>query len=281
MNHSVPETPIAAGKHSATWPWWRGGFEFVSSSCLGLHHDENEDHARIGNRPVPWLIVADGVGGGALGAVASRLLVERFEAYAAKGKVTPETFSSWLSETDQIIAAELAERGQGAGASTFAAAVAETRSGTAWTILWVGDCRAYLYRGGDHLEQLTTDQTYAAMGETPPSHAGTDDPARMVGCGAIAHHGWRQATMRPGDTLFLCSDGVHRFVDANRMASALHATGGLNQVCRNILAEVSAALGYDDATIVAIRSHRWFGASGWYWFWLAVGIASFGALGLA
>jgi protein phosphatase len=281
VSNDVPKTPSISRMKISAWPWWRGGFEFATASRIGLHHDENEDSARNGNRQIRWLIVADGVGGGALGAVASRLLVERFESYATNRRVTPETFTAWLSQTDQVITAEIAERVQGAGAATFAAAVAKSWSGNVWTILWVGDCRAYLYRGGDQFEQLTTDQTYGAMGETPPSHAGTDDPARMVGCGAIAHPGWGQATMRRGDTLFVCSDGVHRFVDADRMVSVLHGTSTLNQVCRKILAEVSAARGYDDATIAAVRRHRWFGASGWYWFWLAVGIASFGALGFA
>lgn len=278
-NNSVPETPVVGRKRKSGWPWWRGGFEFVTVSCVGLRHDENEDSARAGNRLAPWLIVADGVGGGALGAVASNLLVERFESYATNRKVSRESFSAWLLETDQAIAAELAERGRGAGAATFAAAVAESASGNQWAIPWVGDCRAYHYRGGDQLEQLTIDQTYGAMGETPPSHAGIDDPARMVGCGAISHHGWGQATMRPGDTLFMCSDGVHRFVNADRIASVLRRTSNLNQACQNVLAEVAAAQGYDDATITAVRRHRWFGASGWYWFWLAVGVASFGTLG--
>lgn len=279
--HQVPDTPIATGRGSTAWPWWQGGLEYAMGSRIGLQRDENEDNARTGSHPAPWLIVADGVGGGALGAVASRLLVERFEAYATNCKFTPKSFSVWLRETDCAIAAALAERGKGVGAATFAAAVAESGSGNRWAISWVGDCRAYLHRGRDQIEQLTADQTYGAMGETPPPHAGIDDPARMVGCGAISSQGWRQATMRPGDTLFVCSDGVHRFVDANRMVSALHGPSNLGQVCRSILAEVAAAQGHDDATIVAVRRHRWFGAAGWYWFCLAVGVASYGTLRFA
>ena len=65
------------------------------------------------------------------------------------------------------------------------------------------------------IELLTRDDTFGHLDELPPRGGSPDDPARMVGNGAtsganVALHG-----LACGDLLALCSDGVHKYVDAD------------------------------------------------------------------
>ena len=57
-----------------------------------------------------------------------------------------------------------------------------------WLIAWVGDCRIYRVRTAhdEPAELLTRDDTYGHLGEDPPPGGSPDDPARMVGNGAVA-----------------------------------------------------------------------------------------------
>jgi protein phosphatase len=239
---------------------------------------ESEDFSSCGNPRARWVIVADGVGSAGLGAVASRMVVDEFDWYAMSDAIKRENFSIWLRRTDSMINEALAEQTKAAGTATFAAALANSRFGKVWTILWVGDCRAYVHPDGKSIEQLTRDQTYAAIGEKPPPHAWPNDPAFMVGCDASSHYGSAQATIRLGDTLLVCTDGVHRFVETERMASILQGSRDLRQACREIIREAASARDYDDATIAAVRWHRWFGAAGQYWLCLTVGVIFLGVM---
>jgi serine/threonine protein phosphatase PrpC len=83
-----------------------------------------------------------------------------------------------------------------------------------WLVAWVGDCRAYrLTKGGEsHIELLTRDDTFSHLNETPPRGGSLDDPARMVGNGAVADANVGTHSLSNGDLLMLCSDGVHKFV---------------------------------------------------------------------
>ena len=59
--------------------------------------------------------------------------------------------------------------------------------GTAY-LLNVGDCRIYQLqprKPGHVIRQLTVDQTYASLAQQPPPNGRPEDPARMVGAGAV------------------------------------------------------------------------------------------------
>jgi hypothetical protein len=78
-----------------------------------------------------------------------------------------------------------------------------------WLIAWVGDCRIYRLRAthDEPAELLTRDDTYRHLGEAPPPGGSPDDPARMVGNGAIADPNVASVQLGDGEMLVLCSDG--------------------------------------------------------------------------
>ena len=76
-------------------------------------------------------------------------------------------------------------------------------------------------RGETRFELLTRDDTFRQLDEAPPDGGSPDDPARMVGNGATT--GANVARARPrlaASCSLLCSDGVHKHLDADRLAPA-------------------------------------------------------------
>jgi serine/threonine protein phosphatase PrpC len=258
-------TPAAVADAGDVRPAWRGGFEVGAASRWGSYHPENEDSYLMPEDMRSPFAVADGVGGGAQGKVASRVLTERIRLLTPALMADPAQLRHWLLAADDAIAAEIARGADRAGASTFVAAV-PSWGGRRWAFTWAGDCRAYRLTAGNDLQCLTRDDTYRNLAESPPAGAGPDDPARMVGNGAVDQANLGATALAEGEILFLCSDGVHRFVPGDQLVSILRAGGSLEQCCRRLAAAAHRNGGNDDATVVAVERHRWFGVShapGW------------------
>ena len=79
-----------------------------------------------------------------------------------------------------------------------------------WLIAWVGDCRIYRVRAAhdEPAELLTRDDTYGHLGEEPPPGGSPDDPARMVGNGAVdaSERGERRARATARCSCFAATD---------------------------------------------------------------------------
>lgn len=256
-------TPIIAPKEPQV-SWWRGGVEIGAASARGSYHPENEDsYLTPSNNTVGTLAVADGVGGGAHGKIASSCLIRCIE------KLTPallrkdSRLEQWLHEADDSVAREIAEYTERPGASTFVAAI-PGKLGNRWQVTWAGDCRAYLL-SSDELVQLTIDDTYEHLGEPPPEGVATDDPARMVGSGAVSKANHATTQLGAGNILLLCSDGIHKYLSPEEISKGLQWPESLNERCRKLVNQAHINGGTDDATIVAIERRRWFGIAGWVW----------------
>ncbi|MDG4550193.1 MAG: protein phosphatase 2C domain-containing protein [Candidatus Contendobacter sp.] len=274
----TPITPIMVRAAERPRPWWRGGVEFGAASLPGSYHEENED-SFIPALPAPSrLAVADGVGGGARGRVASQALIERIRQLTPAILARPARLRQWLFDADDAVAAEIARYTDRAGASTFVAALPQW-GWRRWRITWVGDCRAYRLRGRGEPQPLTRDDTYGHLGETPPPNAGADDPARMVGNGAVEETNRVVAALRCGEILLLCSDGVHKEVPAGEMAEILRGAESLNARCRKLAAAAHTNGGTDDATVVAVQRHRWFGLGDAVWALVIVALFAGAGLG--
>ncbi len=253
-------TPAALADGGAARPAWRGGLEYGAASRWGSYHPENEDSYLLPEGARSPIAVADGVGGGARGKVASRVMTERIRLLTPALLADPAQLREWLLASDDKVAAEIARGADRAGASTFVAAV-PSWGGRRWAYTWAGDCRAYRLTAGNDLQCLTRDDTYGNLAETPPEGAGPDDPARMVGNGAVDRANLGETGLAEGEILFLCSDGVHRHVPAAQVVSILRAAGSLELCCRRLAAAAHLNGGNDDATVVAVERRRWFGIS--------------------
>jgi protein phosphatase len=124
-----------------------------------------------------------------------------------------------------------------------------------WLIAWVGDCRIYRLRATHDgpAELLTRDDTYRHLGERPPPGGSPDDPARMVGNGAIADPNVAGVELGDGEMLVLCSDGLHKHVEPQEINRQLRADGSLVRCCTRLIELARAHGTHDDATVLVIH----------------------------
>ena len=222
-----------------------------------------------GERLATFLLVADGVGGGAEGGEASELAVasitryvtSTLRSYHAAGSASDEEFlESLRAAALEAHAAVLAEASQRPGtkmATTLTLAVA------VWPWMYVtqvGDSRCYRFWKGE-LTQITRDQTVAQnlvdQGILPAERAGKS-PFSHVLASAI---GGGEATpvvsrieIPTGCVVFLCSDGLTKHVSDAEIASQIGAMESSEQLCRTLLEMVLERGGSDNVTIISARA---------------------------
>jgi serine/threonine protein phosphatase PrpC len=131
-----------------------------------------------------------------------------------------------------------------------------------WLIGWVGDCRVYrlAMNGGGALTLMTRDDTYRNLGETPPPGGSPDDPARMVGNGAIGEPNVALTELAFGEALLLVTDGVFKHVTCSEMSAALAEPIPLAQRCIRLIQIARARGSTDDATAVVVHRNARIGA---------------------
>ena len=233
--------------------WTRVEAAVVSSR--GWRHDVNEDCHSTLDGPAPLYVVADGVGGGALASYASRELVRQLHAALDAAKPESETLRAALVDADRSIERNIATRTEASGAATVALCQAKGRTLSRWLVAWVGDCRVYRLRRAPEAEAelLTIDDSYRHLDEEPPGGGSRDDPARMVGNGAVDVPNIGRTRLKPGDMLVLCSDGVHRHAAPTDIARLLRGSEPLARRCLRLVQFVRDSGSSDDATVLVVQ----------------------------
>ncbi|HEX4524721.1 MAG TPA: PP2C family serine/threonine-protein phosphatase [Casimicrobiaceae bacterium] len=250
--------PIACGaalvREAVTATRWARVHAAVASS-RGRRHAVNEDEHSPLDGNAGLFVVADGVGSGALASCASRELVAHVHAVLGHGRVGADAVRSAILEADREIARSIARRTSTPGAATVALCVAVNARRSQWLVAWVGDCRVYRLRASraDGTELLTTDDTYRHLNERSPSGGCPDDPARMVGNGAVDAPNVRKVALSAGEMLVLCSDGVHRHAAASDIARVLRASAPLGERCARLVEFARERGSSDDATVLVVH----------------------------
>jgi len=228
--------------------------DVAAASARGRHHSVNEDSHSALDRAWPVYVVADGVGGGAMASWTSRELVRRLHTALDHRRIDERALSNALLDADREVARDLAQRTAESGAATVAVGVATGHLLSRWLIAWVGDCRIYRVRAQDEPALLLTrDDTYAHLGETPPSGGSPDDPARMVGNGAVDAPNVASVQLADDEMLVLCSDGLHKHVEPPEIQCQLRAPAPLARCCGRLVELARLHGSTDDATVLAIH----------------------------
>ena len=216
-------------------------FEAEGATDVGKVRKNNEDWWAKGvvknaERAVHHLwIVADGMGGGAKGEVASQLAVETLVNHLAASTWRDEATA--LRDGFQRANSAVFERGTGGGeaprsimGTTLVAALLAEDTGKLW-IANSGDSRAYLL-GANGLVQISEDHSLVAervrQGDLTPEEARTADERNIVtrAVGLEEHSVadvFEVGILARGERVLLCSDGVHGMIDDAQMAPALGA----------------------------------------------------------
>lgn len=229
--------------------------DLAAASSAGPRHDVNEDAYSDLDDAAPLYVVADGVGGGAMAARASGELVARLHAKLRTATVDASTLREALLAADRDVARTLARHTDALGAATVALCIPVATDFSSWLLAWVGDCRVYRIGDGDvEATLLTRDDSYRHLGETPPDGGSPDDPARMVGNGAVTVPNVVPAALDVDAMFVMCSDGVHRFLAAPDLAALMRRDDWtLGERCARVLERARTQGSTDDATVLVVR----------------------------
>ncbi|WP_231123577.1 PP2C family protein-serine/threonine phosphatase [Nocardioides sambongensis] len=210
------------------------------ASDVGLVREANED-AYLTAPPV--FVVADGMGGHDAGDVASRFVVEEFEALAESGVTggdadkAAERVAATFRRVQERISAYDAEQqdagaiGFSAGTTAVVAVLVEQDGHARWLLANIGDSRIYRYTEGG-LEQVSVDHsvvqemidagsiTVAEAALHPSRHVIT----RALGASASGEADYFLLPLPAAERLLLCSDGVSGMIDDAQIAAILAET---------------------------------------------------------
>lgn len=230
-----------------------------SASHVGLVRAGNEDASHCGRRL--W-VVADGMGGQAAGEVASALAVEQVRRLDESAET--------LDEGALVAAVEAANdalrryawrhpRAWGLATTLVGAAVVTVDDGERLCVFNVGDSRAYRLAHG-RLAQVTTDHseveelrsrgviTAAEARGHPLGHLVT----RWVGMPAAPAVDTWLVSLRPGERLLLCSDGLTGEVTDADLAATLLAAPDPQEAADRLVAAALASGGRDNVTVIVL-----------------------------
>lgn len=262
MNFATPSDSAASrrerrattSRHAVHMTRWVR-LELAAASTRGRRRAINEDWHSPFNGSAPLFVVADGVGGGAMAARASRELVLRLHDSLDGRRINARAIRDALLCADREVGRSIASHTDASGAATVALCAGTGVLLSKWLIAWVGDCRVYRISAGSEepAQLLTVDDTYRHLSEPPPSGGSSDDPARMVGNGAVSEPNVGQVALRRGEMLVLCSDGVHKHVAARDLSSVLQGPAPLVRRCDKLLALARSRGSSDDATVLVVR----------------------------
>jgi protein phosphatase len=230
-------------------------FRFASASCshVGLVREVNEDACLDQPERGLWA-VADGMGGHAIGDVASRMVIDALNHISPSDNLVSlmgDARQRLLSVNRQLRAEAALRNVQLIGSTVVVLLACDDYCG--W--MWAGDSRLYLYRDG-RLRPLTRD--HSRIEELKSSGYFTaDNPLRNVitrAVGARDMLGLEVETMQinHGDIFLLCSDGLSNALSDEEIAGAL--ISGDCQQASNVLIELALQRGGRDNISVVVVS---------------------------
>jgi protein phosphatase len=238
---------------------------YAGLTDVGRVRGQNEDRW-FADATQGLYLVADGIGGAAVGGLASQVVAEvlprllRQKLRSSKQSGEPHDL-----EQVQTAIAELSERLRkesktrpgmaGMGSTVVLALVRDWRA----IIAHMGDSRAYLFHEG-HLERLTRDHTLAQLlvdsGDITPeeasSHPARGQLTRFVGMWPQLLPETRAVPLVCGDRLVLCSDGLTAAIGDTDLLALLGQYPVPEDACRRLVAAANEAGGKDNITVVVL-----------------------------
>jgi serine/threonine protein phosphatase PrpC len=259
----------------------------AAATDVGTVREHNEDHFLVGSldhddtlelaqlEPPVWsasvdrgpvMIVCDGMGGVEGGEVASELASRAMwrEMRATPPTRDVEVFARLMRRAVRVANHDVHSMAKkepglrGMGTTLSAAGIVADRL----IIATVGDSRAYILRAG-MLVQVTRDQSLASA----LINAGHSELEAMSAGGAIlqalgvgddVEPSMSVISLRRGDRILLCSDGLHGLVGDPALALLLSEPHTTDQAVRLLVAAARAAGGSDNITAIVceVRGER-------------------------
>lgn len=232
-------------------------FDTGAVTDKGCVRERNEDNYITLEESGVW-VVADGMGGHEAGDYASGRIVEKIESIGAPAS-SLDLHARFIDRIEKAHG-DIQERSQELGGATVGATlVALLAYEDNVACIWSGDSRIYRLRDGE-LRQVTTDHTEAeellAAGSITREQA-DNWPRKNVITRAIGVTESPQleevyATLKPGDSYLLCSDGLTEHVKDNEIGEAL-GNGSAQEAAQGLVDLTLSRGAKDNVTVVIVR----------------------------
>lgn len=238
----------------------------AKSTDVGQVREINEDFILV-DEELGLYVVCDGMGGHAAGEVASRTAAETVREVVAAGPIPGEMDTPALDELMRRAVTEANRRvhalGQQAGSrkGMGTTCTALLVRGLRAAMAHVGDSRLYVKRG-ESVHLMSQDHTFIAeairQGVIKPEEIRPDMPhanivTRAVGPKPSVLVDTLVFDLLPGDTLLLCSDGLHQyFMDNGELATRL-GVEQIDQLAPQLVATANERGGEDNISALVLR----------------------------
>ena len=225
----------------------------AAGSSPGAVRDHNEDCYSAEPDIGLWL-VADGVGGHSHGEVASALVAETLKAGIKAG----DTLVDAIGDSHQRVLAEMETDPGHAGMGSTVVAVKLTDRH--YELAWVGDSRAYLWDGRirqisrDHnpvSEMLRVGALSAEEAERHPERHVLSQSLGVTPDMPLAP-GHLHGTLKPGQQIILCSDGLTDELTDQRIARIMRDNPEPQAQVEALIKAAIDAGGHDNVTVVVV-----------------------------
>ena len=255
-----------AAQQASAAPGTALGLRFAGAmlSDVGRVRSSNEDSVAFvvpEGTQVGMMLVADGMGGHSAGEVASRLAAEviRRCLYEVAGEV-PRILSTAFTVANKAILDYAASHPECAGMGTTCTVL--VFSADRLFLGHVGDSRAYVLRHAT-LKQLSEDQTLVAKmvrdgvmtaEEARISEHGNITLQALGTTPEIAPDIWGEGVaLQAGDTLLVCSDGLHGLVADEVIADVIGRLAPA-EACEELIRRALQAGGHDNVSAGVMRA---------------------------
>lgn len=226
----------------------------------GLVRTKNEDYLRV-NPAIRLFAVADGMGGHRAGEIASRLALQVLEKELleriGRGEDVAASFAGAVQEANSRVWAEAQANPDCQGMGTTLSAC--LLQGGRVFLAHVGDSRIYRVRNGI-IEQLTEDHSLvhelAKQGRLEDDNAQAS-PLRNVLTRALGTEeslsvDLQTRSLRMGDRLVLCTDGLTNLVTNDEILETVGATADPSTAARQLAEKAIARGGTDNITLIVV-----------------------------
>jgi serine/threonine protein phosphatase PrpC len=212
-------------------------------------------------------MVADGMGGAAAGELASAMAADLIHrhlatAWATDTANTADRFAFRMKEAVELANTQIYAYARehpevrGMGTTVTAAGI----FGSDLYLAQIGDSRGYLVRGADAI-QLTKDQSLMQRlvdaGELTEDEAEQSERRNIIlqalGPDPRVKVDLTHQSIRRGDTLILCSDGLSGLVRREEFATLAQRHGDPQQLCAALIDLANARGGPDNITVITAR----------------------------
>jgi type VI secretion system protein ImpM len=227
-------------------------FRSAASSHAGRVREKNQD-AFLERPEVGVWAVADGLGGHTRGEVASRMVCDALADWAPDSSFdrTIEDATRRIGEVNEQLFRMAARTPRADPIATTV--VGLLTRGAECAVIWAGDSRAYLWRGGE-LDRLTRDHSVAES-DGPARDPESNVVTRALGAESRVALDVSRFPVLPGDRFLLCSDGLTRVVQDAAIRKSMSGPDIQGAVDGLIQAALDAG-GPDNVTAVVVEAFQ-------------------------